>query len=65
MQEYEMKPKVALCRRCYGKGTVKDPETGEITVCPQCEGSGRVSVSAKTVYDIRPYRPRKQEEDEQ
>ena len=27
-------------------------------VCPQCEGSGRVTVSAKMTLDIRPYKPK-------
>lgn len=58
IQEAEKKPKVALCRRCYGTGRLCDKETGETATCPQCEGSGRVTVSARMVYDIRPYKPR-------
>lgn len=27
-------------------------------VCPQCEGSGRVTVSAEIELDIRPYKPK-------
>lgn len=57
IQEAEKKPKISLCRKCYGKGWLASPETGEQSVCGQCEGTGRVTVSARTVYDIRPYRP--------
>jgi len=57
IQETEKKPKIALCRRCYGTGRVHEAETGVVAVCPQCEGTGRVTVSARMVYDIRPYRP--------
>ena len=43
IQEVEKSPKVALCRE---------------EVCRQCEGSGRVTVSAKMTLDIRPYKPK-------
>ena len=49
-------PKVALCRKCYGTGRLHDKETGEESTCDQCEGTGRVTVSAKMRYDIRPYK---------
>jgi DnaJ-class molecular chaperone len=58
IQELEKKPKVALCRKCYGTGHIHDKDTGEEHECPQCEGTGRVTVSARMVYDIRPYKPR-------
>lgn len=48
-------PKIALCRECHGTGFVHD------AACPQCGGSGRVTVSARLELDIRPYRPKKQE----
>ncbi len=52
-------PKVALCRRCGGKGYVLGKETDhEPVLCSQCLGSGRVMVSAEIVYDIRPYKPK-------
>ena len=35
----------------------KKTETVE-EVCAQCGGSGRVTVSAKMVLDIRPYKPK-------
>nr|DAO18609.1 MAG TPA: chaperone protein [Caudoviricetes sp.] len=67
-------PKIALCRACHGTGTVhetvehssrlfgrKKTETVE-TTCPQCGGSGRVTVSANIELDIRPYHPKIQEE---
>lgn len=70
IQEVEKSPKVALCRACYGTGKVKKvveypsrifgkkrSETVE-EVCRQCEGSGRVTVSAKMTLDIRPYKPK-------
>lgn len=66
-------PKIALCRACHGTGIVletveqpyrlpvwKRPETIEAT-CPQCGGSGRVTVSAEIELDIRPYKPKEQE----
>ena len=56
IQEVEKQPKVALCRKCRGTGKLRNPETQEVQVCGQCEGSGRVTVSAKMVFDIRPYR---------
>ena len=40
--------------RIFGK---KRSETVE-EVCRQCEGSGRVTVSAKMTLDIRPYKPK-------
>ncbi len=58
IQELERRPKVALCRKCYGMGRIHDNYTGENHECPQCEGTGRVTVSARMVYDIRPYKPR-------
>lgn len=70
IQEVEKSPKVALCHACYGTGKVKKvveypsrifgkkrSETVE-EVCRQCEGSGRVTVSAKMTLDIRPYKPK-------
>ena len=56
--EVEKKPKVALCRKCYGTGRLRDRDTGVEHECEQCEGTGRVTVSAKMTYDIRPYKPR-------
>ena len=58
IQELEKKPKVALCRKCHGTGIIHDRETGAERTCGQCEGSGRVTVSASMTYDIRPYRPK-------
>ena len=74
IQEVEKSPKIALCRACHGTGKVKKvvetpsrffsrifgkkrSETVE-EVCRQCEGSGRVTVSAKMTLDIRPYKPK-------
>ncbi|EJX07529.1 hypothetical protein EVA_04360 [gut metagenome] len=69
IQEVVKSPKIALCRACHGTGKVKKSvetpsrffrskktETVE-EVCKQCEGSGRVTVSAKMTLDIRPYKP--------
>lgn len=51
--------KIALCRKCRGTGIwhheIEDGVTMSET-CPQCEGSGRVTVSAVMEFDIRPYR---------
>lgn len=59
-------PKIALCRVCKGTGQCPAPiEEGrgprrepELVRCPQCDGSGRVTVSTHAILDIRPYRPR-------
>lgn len=52
-------PKVALCRLCHGTGMVRQEDaTGYADRCPQCEGTGRVMVSATVQYDIRAYRPK-------
>lgn len=61
IQKVEKKPKIALCRRCYGTGRLHDRDTGVEHVCEQCEGSGRVTVSAKLELDIRPYKAKKKE----
>lgn len=45
--------KVALCRVCHGMGSVMVDD--HLRVCPQCNGSGRVWVSAEIEYDIKPY----------
>ena len=58
IQEVEKSPKVALGRKCDGTGRLHNRETGEEHMCDQCEGTGRVTVSAKMTYDIRPYKPR-------
>lgn len=53
--------KIALCRKCRGTGewhyTGKDG-LKYAELCPQCEGSGRVTVSAVMEFDIRPYKNR-------
>ena len=56
-KEIKRPPRVALCKECRGTGTVNDEFHGPIK-CPQCEGSGRVTVSSVTTLDIRPYRQR-------
>ena len=61
IQEVEKKPKVALCRKCYGTGRLRNRETSEEYTCEQCEGTGRVTVSAKMTYDIRSYKPRERQ----
>lgn len=58
-QQVKKDPKVALCRRCHGTGRI---DTGRLfrraEACPQCEGSGRVTVSAEMALDIRPCKPK-------
>lgn len=65
-REITRPPKVALCRVCKGIGQIDEPpkaghgpqrEPSRIT-CPQCEGSGRVTVSCEMTLDIRAYKPR-------
>lgn len=52
-------PKIALCRKCHGKGVFTSGRFIKKTeVCPQCEGSGRVTVSCEMTLDIRPYKPK-------
>lgn len=60
IQEVEKGVKVALCRHCHGTGKVVTGKLFKKTleVCPQCEGSGRVTVSCKMTLDIRPYIPK-------
>lgn len=55
-------PKIALCRVCHGTGLAPTnrPDFGP-TVCPQCGGSGRVTVSANIELDVRPYKPRRED----
>lgn len=64
INKVEKPPKVALCRRCGGSGRVRRElyESGRFVweTCPQCEGSGRVTVSARMEFDIRPYKPNKE-----
>lgn len=54
-------PKVALCHRCGGMGfltRLDDRGENEVTrTCPDCEGSGRVVVSAVMEVTVDPYRP--------
>lgn len=38
----------------------RGPEPVKTKTCPQCGGSGRVTVSAKIELDIRPYNPDKE-----
>ena len=56
IQEVSKSPRVALCRHCGGTGFVV---TGKLfrkrETCPQCLGSGRVTVSCKMTLDIRPW----------
>lgn len=48
-------PKVTLCRECGGTGYID----GDNPVrCPQCEGSGRVTVSGVMELDIRAFKPK-------
>lgn len=56
-REISRPPKVALCRVCRGSGRVAGEEPGGSHSCPQCEGSGRVTVSCELTLDIRPYNP--------
>lgn len=55
MKKIVTKPeKVALCRECFGTGTVS--KFGFSKTCPNCEGSGRVLVSCDMTLRIRPYK---------
>ena len=59
-RQFTKPPKVALCRVCHGTGYVQDPDY-EPAICTQCEGSGRVTVSARMELDIRPYKAKQKE----
>lgn len=51
--------KVALCRNCHGTGYIENRRYPyKMDICSQCEGSGRVTVSADMQLDIRPYKPK-------
>lgn len=58
-KEIRRAPRVVVCKECHGTG-IQPAETPQRhpTICVQCEGSGRVTVSSVTMLDIRPYRPR-------
>jgi len=51
----ESKAKHAVKSLLAGFRGAPKPET---CVCPQCEGSGRVTVSAETELEIIPYKPK-------
>lgn len=58
-------PKIALCRGRHGTGRTLIGEYSTFPTyctCAQCGGSGRVTVSANIELDIRPYKPKIQEE---
>ncbi len=58
-QEVKKDPKVSLCRKCHGTGKIVSGRFIRKTeTCPQCEGSGRVTVSCEMTLDIRPYKPK-------
>lgn len=65
-KEISRPPKVALCRVCKGTGQTMEPQPEghgpqrkpRLITCPQCEGSGRVTVSCEMTLDIRPYKPK-------
>lgn len=46
-------PRVALCRKCNGMGSILEGE--HMRVCPQCGGSGRVWVSAEMEIEVKPF----------
>lgn len=58
-REVRKDPKVSLCRKCHGTGKiVSERILRKVETCPQCEGSGRVTVSCEMTLDIRPYKPK-------
>lgn len=68
IEEIRKPLKIALCRKCHGTGRVRlaeETESAESSshtigsnecTCPQCEGSGRVTVTCQMTLDIRPYK---------
>lgn len=48
-------PKVTVCRECGGTGYVGVEFPAR---CPQCDGSGRVTVSGTIELDIRAFKPK-------
>lgn len=53
--------RISLCQQCHGTGLWKHADSGDPSVviaerCPQCLGSGRVTVSVEARYDIRPWK---------
>ena len=58
-QNVKKDPKVALCRKCHGTGKIVSGHfIRKAETCPQCEGSGRVTVSCDMTLDIRPFKPK-------
>ncbi|WP_028910016.1 hypothetical protein [Prevotella sp. AGR2160] len=58
-RKVEKKAKIALCRLCHGTGLLRHKDAAGHQYerqCPQCEGSGRVKVSAVMEFDIKPYK---------
>ena len=56
IKEVTKPAKIAVRRECGGTG-IKANLLGKPKQCPQCEGTGRVTVSGKMTLDIRPYKP--------
>ena len=54
-REKTIPPHIVACKVCEGKGTQ------EGTICPQCDGSGRVIVSCEVITYISAYKPEKRE----
>lgn len=58
-------PVISLCRQCGGRGYTEEFPVGDIfhqkeatnQICSLCQGSGRVVVSAETIYTVLPYKP--------
>ncbi len=58
-KEIKRPPRVAVCKECHGTGIQQTESLQRHPArCPQCEGSGRVTVSSVTTLDIRPYKPK-------
>ncbi|QCD40599.1 molecular chaperone DnaJ [Duncaniella sp. C9] len=56
-KEIKRPPRIAVCRECNGTGVQRAESPQRYPdPCPQCEGSGRVTVSSVTTLDIRPYK---------
>lgn len=58
-REVRKPPRISFCRKCVGTGAWRHlGHDGTLLTepCPQCEGSGWVTVSSVTEYDIRPYK---------
>ena len=55
--------RVAVCKRCEGKGVVFRTKVSGSCQCPTCLGSGRVKVTSSVITTIKPFVPGKDDKE--